>query len=551
LRAITHDELKNDQGVRGSDRAHRRLYFAGMFAIVLALAIFALTTERQTAWEDEVFAVSTGWSIARSHPPILSVLDQYPQTASPIKFYGPVSFEAEALLIRLFGLSLSAWRMACVAGVAFSIWAAMTLVNVAGGDKWAGLITGLIIALSGSLAPFPGRWDAVTSGLFLTGLLFFLRGVEHEGRALLWRATVAGVFIGFALSSSPRALTLVLAAVVASVLVMLCSRRVAKRFFLGSLCMFSVAALTQTALLSPWGENSFSWYLYLKRATRADSINATPLVGQGNWSPDLHHHKTLVVLLSIFLLISTYHVLSQWIPRAYPDKLPLKLFLTFFAVTNLFLMLLVLANSLGQSAFWLPPALAAFTCWIDWSFPRHRKFGVVTVTLVGICVLLLVFQQLEQSGSVILTWNRRSTDDLKAFVDATVPKGATVYGPIGRYFYAVELSGRQYLYTHEQTTPGLYSVGRNPMGDKLDAQICSRPTYAIWPKSDGVYPVEGEPMPDALRDRLANKVGEFHQPPLASWKEWVLGRIGEISGKYGFPDAVVYSLKSMTPCLNK
>ncbi len=58
-------------------------------------------------------------------------------------------------------------------------------------------------------------------------------------------------------------------------------------------------------------------------------------------------------------------------------------------------------------------------------------------------------------------------------------------------------------------------------------------------------------MPDALRDRLANKVGEFHQPPLASWKERVLGRIGEISGKYGFPDAVVYSLKSITPCLNK
>ncbi len=220
--------------------------------------------------------------------------------------------------------------------------------------------------------------------------------------------------------------------------------------------MFPVAALTQTVLLSPWGENSVSWYLYLKRATRADSINATPLVGQGNWNPDLHHHKTLVVLLSIFLLISTYHVISQWVPRAYPAKLPLKLFLTFFAVTNLFLMLLLLANSLGQSSFWLPPALAAFTCWIDWSFPRDRKLGVVTVTLVGICVLLLVFQQVEQSASVILTWNRRSTGDLKAFVDTTVPKGATVYGPIGRYFYPVELSGRQYLYTHEQTTPGLY-----------------------------------------------------------------------------------------------
>ena len=138
LRAIARDEFKNDQGMRGRGRAHRWLYFAGMFTIVLALAISALTTERQAAWEDEIFAVSTGWSLARSRPPILSVLAQYPGTGSPIKFYGPISFEAEASLIRLFGLSLSLWRMACVAGVAFSIWAAMRLVSVAGGDKVGG-----------------------------------------------------------------------------------------------------------------------------------------------------------------------------------------------------------------------------------------------------------------------------------------------------------------------------------------------------------------------------------------------------------------------------
>lgn len=551
LRAIAHDDLKNEQRVSRRDGGANWLYFAGMFAIVLALAISALTTERQAAWEDEIFAVSTGWSIARSQLPTLSVLAQYPGTGSPVKFYGPVSFEAEASLIRLFGLSLSLWRLVCVAGVAFSIWAAMRLVNVAGGDKWAEVITGLTIALSGSLAPFPGRWDAVTSGLFLTGLLFLLRGVEQHGKALFWRAAAGGVFIGFSLASSPRALTLVSAAVVASSLIIVCFRRVSKRFFLGSLCTFSAAALTQTALLLPWGENSVSWYLYLKRATRADTINATPLLGQGIWDPDLHHHKTLVVLLAIFVVILAYQVIRQWVTRAYPAKLALKLFLTFFAVSNLFLMLLLLANSLGQSPFWLPPVLAAFTCWIDWTFPRDKKLGVAAFALVATCLLLLVFQQVEQSAAVFLTWDRRSTGDLKAFVDATVPKGATVYGPIGRYFYPVELSGRQYLYTHEQTTPGLYSVGRNPIGDKLDAEICSRPTYAIWPKLDGAYPVEGEPMPEALRDRLVSKVGEFHQPPLALWKERELGRIGEISGKYGFPDAVVYSLKSIAPCVEK
>src|SRR5260370_35637203 len=121
--------------------------------------------------------------------------------------------------------------MACVAGVAFGNRAAMRLVIVPGGDKWAELIPGLIIALSGSLAPFPGRWDAVTSGLFLTGLLFFLRGVEHDAKALFWRAAVGGVFIGFSLASSPRALSLVSAPVVPPVLFLMCCRQACDRLF--------------------------------------------------------------------------------------------------------------------------------------------------------------------------------------------------------------------------------------------------------------------------------------------------------------------------------
>ena len=66
------------------------------------------------------------------------------------------------LLIRAFGLSATVWRLACLAGVILSIWASVALVKLAGGDKWARYITALIIALSGSVAPFPGRWDAVT-----------------------------------------------------------------------------------------------------------------------------------------------------------------------------------------------------------------------------------------------------------------------------------------------------------------------------------------------------------------------------------------------------
>jgi hypothetical protein len=529
----------------------RRWYFAGIVAVVVVLLANTVVTMREGAWEDEIFAVSTAWSIVHSKPPVLSVLARYPGTGSPLRFYGPVSFEAEALLIRAFGLSATVWRLACLAGVILSIWASLALVKLAGGDNRAGLITASIIALSGSVAPFPGRWDAVTSGLFLTGLLFFLRGAERTGKAQLGWTGAAGICIGFALASSPRALTLVLAALIAAVLVSLCFRSVWKRVMLGSLGTFAVAALIQTLLLLPSGENSISWYLYLRRATRADFINATPLIGQGGWNLDWHHHKTLIILFVLLFLIFVYGTTTQLRSRVYPAKLWLKVFLTFFAIVNLALMLVLLANALGQSVFWLPPAVAAFTCWVNWEFPQDKKLGAVAISLMGICVALLLFQEAEQLASVLLTWNRRSIDELRKFVELNVPNGATVYGPVGRYFYAVELSGHQYLYTHEHTTPGLYSETRSPIADKLDEQICSHPTYAIWSKPDPIHQPQEEPMPAALRDRLDTKVGEFDQPPLTAWSERVLERFGEIGGKYGFPDAVIYSLKSLTPCPKK
>ena len=196
-----------------STALNRWLYVSGVCAVILVLACNLLTIGRQAPWEDEVFAVSTGLSLARSHPPILSVLAQYPGTGSPILFYGPVSFEAAALLIRVFGLSLVTWRLVCFAGVILSAFAGWRLVRLAGGGRWAQLITVLAISLASSVgSPLPGRWDAVTSGLFLCGLLLLLPGIEITGRVPFRESILAGTLIAFALASTPRAITLSLAA---------------------------------------------------------------------------------------------------------------------------------------------------------------------------------------------------------------------------------------------------------------------------------------------------------------------------------------------------
>jgi hypothetical protein len=546
LKTVAHLQLaNNDKTQLGLNYARdRSLQLAGICVVVLVLLMNLVIVERQEPWEDEIFAVSTGWSLARSQGATLSVLADYADTGSPVHFYGPVSFEVEAWLIRVLGLSLFAWRLACFLGVVLCILAATGLVKLAGGDKWAQLITALIIALSGSVSiTLPGRWDAVTTGLFLAGLLLFLSGAETVGKAYIWRCLLAGVPIGLALASTPRALTLSLAAFVAMVVAGLRYRRVRAFFLLGSVSVFFAAFAVQTLLLLPWGQTSISWYAYLKRATSEDSINATPLTGQGAWALELHHHKIVTFLFLALLINCLFHA---WAQRARADqgKRPIKLFLTVFAATNFILILLVLTNTLGQATFWLPPVVCGAMCWIEWQPHRSRRATTVALFLTALCLLLLSWEEAEQAVVVALTWNRRSTVALTEFVRQTIAPGATVYGPIGGYFYPVELSRSQYLYPYERTTPGLYSKTALSAGNRLDERICSHRSYAIWPKPDPAQHPEEQSMPADLRERLRGPIAEFQQPVLAAWKNLLLNKIGEVGGKYGFPDVVVYSLEA-------
>ena len=299
--------------------------------------------------------------------------------------------------------------------------------------------------------------------------------------------------------------------------------------------MFLTAFSVQTLLLLPWGQNSISWYSYLKRATRGDSINATPLTGQGAWSLDLQHHKIVTLLLFALLTNCLFNTTAQKC-HTDPEKRPAKLFLTIFAATNLILMLLVLANTLGQATFWLPPIVCAVMCWIDWEPHRKRRATAVALSLTALCLLLLFWEEAEQAAVVALTWSRRSTVALTEFVRRTIPPGAVVYGPVGGYFYPVELSRDQYLYPYERTTPGLYSKTEASAGDRLDERICSHRSYAMWPKPDPAHHPEMQLMPEALRERLRGPVAEFDEPALAGWKNLLLKKIGGVGGKYGFPE---------------
>ena len=53
-------------------------YFAGIAAVALVLLANTVVTVRESAWEDEIFAVSTAWSIVHAKPPGLERVGAVP-----------------------------------------------------------------------------------------------------------------------------------------------------------------------------------------------------------------------------------------------------------------------------------------------------------------------------------------------------------------------------------------------------------------------------------------------------------------------------------------
>jgi hypothetical protein len=539
-----------------SSAISRFLFFSGVCSIALVALLYAAVVDRLTPWQDELFVVSAGLSIARSQPPIESVIALYPQSDSPIKFYGPVSFEAAARLIRIFGPSMGPWRLACFGGVIFNLLIAVRLVRLGGGNEWAQLLTGMVLALSGFAAAMqPGRWDFVTSGLFLSGLLLLLIGIGAQGSGLLLRVALAGLLIGAALASTPRALTLTLAAAVTASLVALAFSTIRKKLLFGAFGTATLAVLTQNLLLFPWGLNSLSWYKYVRNSTRQDPHNATPVTGTGGWGLDLQNHKTLIFVTGCLFAAALCSVLPRLGSLRVRPNFVFRVFLASFAVTNLLLMLLLTRGALGLSSFWLTPVLVALMCWLDGGPVSENKSGALAAALISVALLVLVFQAARPVSAVLLTWHRRSTASLSEFVRQNVPKGAAVYGPTSGYFYPVELADRRYLYLYEQEREVIPWLPANPhpdpsipVNEELDEQSCAQPTYVMWPIDDPQHHSLGEPMPVTLEARLGPKISELRQPPLTKWKESSLEDLGAITGKYGFPDIAIFQIRKPEVC---
>lgn len=526
----------------------KSLFYFCLLACLAIVAVHLLTITRLASWEDEVFAFSTGWSIAHAKTPALSVLALFPDTISPVRFYGPVSFETAAVLIRIFGFSPTAWRVACFSGVILTTLVSALLVRLAGGDRWATLLAVLVSCFGGVVeSNMPGRFDFVAMGILLLGMLLSLSAFQPWATHRVLKTILAGSFVGLALACTPRILTPLTAFSAAAVLAALIFGGVRQ----GGLKVLSGTLLTafvvHNVILKPWGMNSFSWLRFVRRCASSDPINASPLTGLGHWSLDLQYYKTFFSL-GVFLVL--LGATAAWVAQrggSGEGGSSVRMLLTIFSLVNLCLMILLLTHPFGLVPYWLPPILVAALSWFDWERLRSTSWEkIAAVALALACVLPLVFRASQQAACRLISWRQLSTSRLTDLLRYNLPPGSNVFGPVGGYFYPVTLAGDTYLYAWEQTTPGLYSKPRAAISSTIYKATCGRQAFIIWPEPDN-GPELGS-MPAELSSNVARKVGEIVRPPVSARRDFLLRHLGPIPDKYGYPNIGIWQLRSRGQC---
>lgn len=454
------------------------------FPVLLLLMHNFLPDRAEPTWQDEVFAISTAWSIVHGGPANLSVLGVYPKTISPERFYGPVSFETEAALIRAFGLRPYPWRTVCTLfGNALILLDALFLLRAAGAGRWIQLIGASIVTAASLNYCGLGRWDPVTVGLLLAGLALLLPVPESPRLAQLLRGAGAGVLFAFAIGSTPRSTPILLALGLGFLAAFVLDKAVRSGLALAGLAAVFFTIAVQWALLAPLGMTPWGWFHFAQQASHGDPINSSPLLG-GKWDFGLSSHKAVEILT--VLLLTTGLVAALAALRTAQSTFPTrKVVLTVAALANFAATMLMVSRALGAAIFWFPLLAITCLCWIDWK--TFRTAGARYFLAVLLCVELLIPVAVEaQRGAAAFRLLRSGRNRaLFALIHASIPPGSVVFGPVGGYFFQVERSGSRYLYIEEQTTPGLSSKTDSLAYRRhiLDLAACSDPAFVLWPRT--------------------------------------------------------------------
>jgi 4-amino-4-deoxy-L-arabinose transferase-like glycosyltransferase len=473
--------------------------------LVAMVVIFMFLPRSPLPWLDETFFASTSLAVARGGPPIPTVLGAFPHTGRVDLFYGPLVFFLGSLEVRLFGLSITSWRLLGFFGAVGAVFSAAWVSRCLDRSSAAMAASAMMVALSQGMGAraTSGRLDTITLTLEILSLICTLRAmrfqesrIQESRRSAFLYAALAGILCALAALSTPRAFPFVLGLFVAIALELLLTRT--RELIIRGLIIAAAALVPVWGWTLSRGTNPIGWLRYIAEVSRGDKISVSPIL-HGSWH---FFDEPLVPLLSglIFTFVTLLVFTSAFGSSIFtvrpttteieaPDVIPALRLASIAVLINFAVSFLTISRLWDYEIFFVPlvlPVLIALTAKILRSSTPRTLQRIVLVTWLVFAIVLVAIR----SGKVVAwlaSYHERDPQPLQDFISGKVPGNSRVFGPEDFYFYAVEAAGSHYLFVRPRIPTGLVS--------KLDHNLNwqeqlheGQPVYLIWPKDDILPP---------------------------------------------------------------
>ena len=531
---------------RWTDIATRALFWLAL----LSLAALGVAMNRSPLpWVDETLIASGALSLARGGNGI-PTFTGYPDLMVPFHwFYGPVYFELSGWAMRLFGESLTTYRVVSYAS-------SLVLVVAVGLYAWTLSRSRTLMMLALAIVIFApefgsratsGRMDNLGVGLLLAGAALYVMALDQAVRARAIAVTVAAaVVFALAMLTTPRCFPMAAGLAAGSLWALITRPAVRGRLLIQMLVFGATTLLVISAWTFSQGFSPIGWLHIIQSTSKGDTWNSSPVLG-GSWNFHLSP-PTLLGLLATAVAIPAA-IWARW--RAGALRLtPGETIVTAMTLVNALITVTLISRPFDYLMFWATPLLltalvlshepARDVSTVDGpdradarvvgGFPLYVTWLWLLIAAGGAAL------RLAKHVDTFATWDARDPRPVMSFVKNTVPPGSRVFGPHGAFFWATEMNGSQYI-----SADGWAFVRREHLPEGFDPVKVLGPPPAPIPLNGGflLWP-EDESMPRELNCPGLTEVARFQ--PAEKRRVGVLDRF--VSRRTGYPAAKLYRIDS-------
>jgi 4-amino-4-deoxy-L-arabinose transferase-like glycosyltransferase len=511
----------------------------------VAFALFLVALPRvPIPWGDEIWMASASYSIAHGGGGVPGALPPGPWYASFTHVYGPVFFYLSAIFVRLFGLSATSARLACVIGAGLLVISSALLVRAAGGSMRWGALACAVMTLTPEVGTIAtnGRMDALAIGLEIAGMAALTAAVGQDHRQSRLYGAAAGALWLLAVLTSPRALPLLGGLAMGGVWLAI-DRRSRWPAVMAEMCAAAVFLAGGLLWLHHMGVTPVEWARSYLESSRSDAQNIL-LPGQPRvWGLEARNTITPAVMI----VAATGLLMLLWLPgrsgrgatddSSGPNRslAPAIIALLVAGVVNVAFIFVVANHVFTSGSYFVLPLFAAV---LATTVYVGRRTGHPQIVLLFWLAVATFFgaARVVKYVEVVQTWRYRDPASLRQFVERWVPAGSLVFGYDQYYYYAVQNAGS----TFRSWTPTPFppaAFGR-PVGISVEGE----PSLALADKRFLLWPINGEPgpVPPSFACATPHVVARFSITDAGPTGVEQLG--GFISALHGYPDSMLYRL---------